>query len=363
MSEFDIYEDGVRLKKKDEMPEFTSPYQDFRYYSSSVTPNIQLAMNVIKPVQPAHMLVKLHGWHMSMPQPQRRETPPETGGDYLLVQLDMRGRAFSEGKADCNGLELVDIHDAVQFVRKEYASHLVDPEVVYLEGGSGGGGNVLAAIGKFPDLFAAASSFYPMSDYATWYEQDLVGEFRDEMDVWIGCSPDFDPERYEARSGIHLLSNLQTPLYMAHGDGDIRVPVSHSRSYVEQAAKLGKSHLVRYDELKGVGGQKHQDGISDGQLASMNVASEVNRRQNAVPISIPEKGTLVVGGFLYTKHFQVELDSIQHVALLNYDLQEGTFQVTAQFPYGYSIHTIEGNLIVGTCIVTDRERGTDFIEA
>lgn len=79
-------------------------------------------------------------------------------------------------------------------------------------------------VAKFPDLFAAATSLCGISDYAAWYAQDQTGEFRDEMDVWIGCLPEQHKERYAARSGLQLAANVRTPLYMAHGDGDLRFP-------------------------------------------------------------------------------------------------------------------------------------------
>ncbi|GIP35678.1 hypothetical protein [Paenibacillus sp. J2TS4] len=40
---FDLYEDSMRADAHRLLPEFTSPYQDFRLYPSSVTPGIRLA--------------------------------------------------------------------------------------------------------------------------------------------------------------------------------------------------------------------------------------------------------------------------------------------------------------------------------
>ncbi|MGG1514300.1 prolyl oligopeptidase family serine peptidase [Paenibacillus oryzisoli] len=353
----EMYEDHVRLKKTALLPEFTSAYQDFRYYASSVTPAIKLAVNVLKPVtgKPASMLVKLHGWHMSMPEPQKRDAPSEHTEEYLIVQVDMRGRAFSEGEADCNGYELMDAYDAIEFVKSEYAAYLSDPEIVYLEGGSGGGGNVLAMLGKFPDTFAAASAFYPISDYARWYGQDQTGEFRDDMDIWIGCTPDEELERYEARSGLHLAGNLQTPLYMVHGDGDIRVPVAHARAYASRAQDLGKARLVQYEELPGVGGQGHLDGITAERLTAMQQAADSHRRCHDKPVSIPDQGTLRIGGYLYTKHFQIVLDSLNYVAEVAYCLSAGTYEIRAERPYPYTLWLRDGGVVRGSCKVGQNE--------
>lgn len=43
-----------------------------------------------------------------------------------------------------------------------------------------------------------------ITDYAVWYEQDEIGEFRDELDIWIGCSPDDDAMAYRSRSGLEF---------------------------------------------------------------------------------------------------------------------------------------------------------------
>ncbi len=349
---FEQYEDRIRFRNNEKEEAFRSPYQDFRLYESSVTPGVRLGLNVIKPARAGRMLVQLHGWHMSMPRPQRREVPGD--GPYVVVQVDMRGRAFSEGRPDCNGYELIDIYDAVQFVRAEYRDMLLSPELVFLEGGSGGGGNVLAAVAKFPDLFAAATALYGISDYAAWYEQDRTGEFRDDMDVWIGGRPAEAPECYAARSGIRLAANVRTPLYMAHGDGDVRVPVSHSRLYAEEMRRLGKGELVRYDEWRGVGGEGHLTGATEEQRLRIVEASERNRADHAVPVELPARGRLLVGGFLYTKRFRLHMETKDRFAVLDYDCDLMRAGLTASAPYRYWIEWADGRNRVeeGVCGVS-----------
>ncbi|PYI56906.1 alpha/beta hydrolase family protein [Paenibacillus flagellatus] len=342
---YEQYEDRIRQQADKRRPEFRSPYQDFRYYSSSVTPGIRLALNVLKPARPSYLLVELHGWHMSMPAPQHRDTPSDK--PYLIVQVDMRGRAYSEGMPDCNGLELIDVYDAIRFVKDEYKELLLDPDVVYIEGGSGGGGNVLALVNKFPDLFAAATALYGVSDYAEWYACDRIGEFRDEMDVWIGCAPWEAIEPYEARSGAFLASNQLTPLLLVHGSFDARVPASHSRLYADAASRAGKSRLVRYVEWRGVGGEEHTDRLPDALHREFAERNERHRRSNAVPIEIAPTGTFLVGGYLITKRFAVHMESPDAVARLEYDIDGGQFRLRAKRPYAYRILTEEGVSLEG----------------
>lgn len=169
------------------------------YYESSITPNLKLAMRVIKPEKPSYIIAQTHGWHMSMPEFCEMNEP---SGEYLRLQIDMRGRAFSDGAADCNGLELYDIIDACEYAKKHYSKYIIDPEVVYFEAGSGGGGNCYAVISKFPDYFAAATAMCGISDYGMWYDNDRTGEFRDEMDIWI-ASKSRDMTRHMHREAAY----------------------------------------------------------------------------------------------------------------------------------------------------------------
>lgn len=325
----DIYEDKVRKEKEEFQIARSSPYCDLIYYKSSRDSSLNLAMKVIKPEKPGYIMAMTHGWHMSISDFVFMNEPVENN-EYLILEVDMRGRAYSEGNPDCNGWELYDVIDAVNFAREYYKDYIKNPEIVYFEGGSGGGGNAFSIIGKFPDFFAAATALYGISDYELWYRNDSIGEFRDEMDIWIGCDPDDNQEAYRARSGIRLLENLHTPLFIAHGENDLRVPAEHSRNYVRRAAEIGKSNLVKYMELKGVGTRGHCGNATPEQIQGMNEDSEKNRAFNRAPVEIPDNGKLVIAGYLFTKKFSVVLDSMDKVAVLEYDVKKNEYKVISR---------------------------------
>jgi hypothetical protein len=173
---------------------------------------------------------------------------------------------------------------------------------------------VLACVAKFPDLFAAATALCGISDYRVWYEQDSIGEFRDEMDVWIGGAPEGRESDYRARSGLHLCENLMTPLYIAHGETDVRVPAWHSRAYVERVHRIGKSGLVHYGELPGVGTRDHYGNATAEQMQAIREGSERNRQEHREPVPLPLRGRLIVGGYLYTQSFRLMLESVDAMA-------------------------------------------------
>jgi pimeloyl-ACP methyl ester carboxylesterase len=329
---YEKYEDKVR-EKRVKTEESFSPYCDFIFYNSSVTGE-RLAMRVLKPAKPSYILAGTHGWHMSIPKFCYMDTPQS---EYLELEIDMRGRAFSEGSPDCNGYELIDVIDAVEYAKIYYKDLIIDSGVVFFESGSGGGGNALAIAGKFPDYFAAINALYPISDYAEWYAADEKGEFRDEMDVWIGYPPRRNSDGYAARSGISLLRNIHSPIFIAHGADDLRVPAQMSRQYKIQAEKLNKGELVDYYEMAGVGNREHLGNITEAQKRELETKKNKNLTCGRMPVEIPDKGEMAIGGYLFTKKFKILLDGLDKFAMLEYDLSKDFFKVTSKKRGSYSL--------------------------
>ncbi|MDF2668331.1 MAG: peptidase prolyl oligopeptidase active site region [Paenibacillus sp.] len=350
---YEQYEDRIRLEKQtNKKVNQTSPYCDFIYYESSRTPGIMLAARIVKPEKPGYILAGTHGWHMGI-RGFKPMDQPLTDNLYLKVEVDMRGRPHSEGEEDCNGWELYDIIDAIQYARLHYADYIVDPDVIYFESGSGGGGNAFAIAGKFPDTFAAVTSLCGMSDYALWYNQDEVGEFRDELDVWIGCSPDDNPMAYRSRSGLETVGNLRTPIYIVHGEVDSRVPAEHSRRFVAKATEKSKGSLIHYRELPGVGDKGHWSNATAETMAIIAAESEENRRNHRLPVHLPSRGSLTVAGYVFTRLFSIVLDSIDKVAILEYDMNHNEFEVYCEIECRFTL-TVGGESFIRNAVQVDR---------
>lgn len=310
-----LYED-VPVRTSKENLFFMSEKVDFIQIQSTITDSVSFAIVVYKPEHPSPVLLLSHGWHMSVKPPVENSVNPHEG--FLTVQVDMRGREYSTGKQDCNGYELYDFYDAYQYVIRNYRSFISDASQVYYEGGSGGGGNGYALVGKFPDLFCSAVISCGISNYAEWFEQDTIGEFRDEMLPWIGCDPQQNMEAYKSRSGITTVKNLLTPVYVIHGETDVRVPVSHARNFVQKARESNKE--VYYLELEHVGTRSHWGNITEEQELARSEFS-CKGLASKKPPQLPDKGELLVPGYLVTKYFSVFLDSIDSVGLIKYDIK------------------------------------------
>ncbi len=305
----------------------------YQAYPSSVEEGLTLFADFRVPAEPRPLLVTTHGWHGQIKKAHADNV--DTGApdqDWFVIYVEMRGRGDSGGKPDCNGWELQDVVDAVEFAKRRYAEHIRDPHLVTLTGGSGGGSNVMGLLGKFPDYFCRAKAECGISDFALWYRNDQVGEFRDEMDVWMGTTPDRDPEAYASRGGLTLAGNLCTPLIIFHGDQDRRVPVEQARRYVDALRRTGKGELVSYFELKGVGHPGHYGGATPAQDEFRLTAGAAFLADQPVPVSIPEKGYLVVGGYLKTHDFEVVLESVNRVAEIHYNLNTDSFVLHALKP-------------------------------
>ena len=127
----------------------------------------------------------------------------------------------------------------------------------------------------------------------------LVGEFRDELDIWIGDSK--NPQSYNSRSGITMVKNLCTPMAIIHGKNDIRVHVYHARNYIEAIKKCDKEKLVEYWEVPDVGGKDHWTHGTPEFFRELDKYRRNFINSHRQTASIPSKGEMTVCGYLFTK--------------------------------------------------------------
>lgn len=311
-------------------PSTPPPAIAYRGYASSLDPGLRLYASFAPLPAPAPIRIWMHGWHGNVKSGHRDNVIPPPDSPFFEVCPEMRGRGDSGGKPDANGFELQDAVDAIAAARDFYPEFVAHgaPHVL---GGSGGGGNVLGLVGKFPDLLASAVCECGIADYALWYEGDQAGEFRDELNEggWIGGDPLTNAEAYLSRGGRTTAMNLLTPLLLIHGDADPRVPVTQARAYRDAALHHGKAGLVACREFAGVGSPNHFDGMTaDMQRLHQTLVARHHATHRQAPV-LPEAGMMVVAGFLRTKRFEVLLENINQVALLHYDLSGGSFELSA----------------------------------
>jgi len=121
----------------------------------------------------------------------------------------------------------------------------IDPGRIGIMGQSYGGWMVLAAVTRHPELWRAAVDYYGIADWFTLL-RDTGPWRRQHRALEYGI-----PGRHDAvlreLSPIHGAGAVTTPLLIAHGDRDPRVPISESEQFV--AAMERHQKLVRYERF------------------------------------------------------------------------------------------------------------------
>jgi len=260
---------------------------------------------------------------------------------FFALSVAMRGRDGSAGVRDSGGLEIHDIYDAVEAVKDEYA-YFVDPTNVHITGYSGGGGNVMSALVRFPDYFRLGSSYFGMSDYGYdpddgWYNLG-AGSRTAILDQDIGNPNEGDPavlDRYLARASNLAAANashVEIHLFV-NDDETICPPINHARFAQigggNVVSHLGNPAAPDYEDFNGNGVEdpgERQLWPHGFPTAAQQAAAEQWYRDRLLAGAIPQpqldaSGTLRVAGFLRTRFFEVwPGDGQDAAALVDYAL-------------------------------------------
>lgn len=107
------------------------------------------------------------------------------------------------------GWGVTEVEDAVSAVAQLGAQKLIDPKRAFIRGGSAGGYTTLCALSTKPNVFAAGTSLYGISDlrklqeiphkFESHYNQTLLGGTLEEIpDVWRDRSPISNADKIRA---------------------------------------------------------------------------------------------------------------------------------------------------------------------
>lgn len=156
---------------------------------------------------------------------------------YVVVYANPRG-STSYGEAFANEIDRNypshDYDDLMSVVDAAIAKGFVDPDQLYVTGGSGGGTLTTWIVGK-THRFRAAAAQKPVIDWAS--EVLTVDGYNFMARYWFGKLPWEDPQAYWARSPLSLVGNITTPTLVVVGEQDFRTPPSESEQ-LYQALQL-----------------------------------------------------------------------------------------------------------------------------
>ena len=165
---------------------------------------------------------------------------------YVVLYVNPRG-STSYGEEFGNLIHHAypgnDYFDLMSGVDAAIAKGYVDPEQLFITGGSGGGVLTSWSIGK-TKRFRAAVVQKPVIN---WYSFVLTADaYPFFVKYWFPGKPWEIPEHYHARSPISLVGNVSTPTMLITGEADYRTPISESEQYY-QALRLQRvdAALVR----------------------------------------------------------------------------------------------------------------------
>ena len=161
---------------------------------------------------------------------------------YAVLFLNPRG-STGYGQDFVNGIQHSypgrDYDDLMAGVDAALAKGFIDPQNLFVCGGSGGG--VLTAwIVGHTDRFRAAVSMRPVIDWmsfcgttdgADWYKQ-------------FKSYPWEDPLEYALRSPLHYVAKVKTPTMVMTGEADLRTPMGQSEEYYRALKMLKKETLL-----------------------------------------------------------------------------------------------------------------------
>ena len=185
---------------------------------------------------------------------------------YVVIEPNPRGStgygmAFQNANhADLGGGDLKDEVAGAKFL---VATGYVNPKKIGITGGSYGGFMTLMAIGKAPDVWAAAVSLYGIINWYEMlkhedaalqaYERTLIGD------------PVKDKAVYDATSPMTYIRHAKAPLLVLQGENDIRVPRGQAAEVVETLKAAGATVDVHYYPEEGHGFVKRENQIDSVQ--------------------------------------------------------------------------------------------------
>ncbi len=202
------------------------------------------------PARKYPMILEIHGGpFMSYGAHFDYEKQALAAKDYVVFYENPRGSTSYGGEFGnlinhaYPGDDFYDLNSGVDaVVTKGY----VDPENVFVTGGSGGGVLTCWMIGR-SKRFRAAASLYPVINWYSWIGTADIGSRM--VNYWFAGAPwdsDANLQNYEQRSLLSVVKNVKTPTMVMTGEEDYRTPIEEAEQYY-RALKLLKvdSVLVR----------------------------------------------------------------------------------------------------------------------
>jgi dipeptidyl aminopeptidase/acylaminoacyl peptidase len=186
------------------------------------------------PARKYPMILEIHGGPFAAYGPSfASQLQLYAAAGYVVVYANPRG-STSYGDEFANLINdnypSQDYDDLMSTVDAAIAGGSVDPDNLFVVGGSGGGLLTSWIVGK-THRFRAAVAQKPVIDWAS--EVLTVDMYTFMARDWFGKMPWEDPETYWRRSPISLVGNVTTPTMVMVGEEDHRTPPSEAEQFFD----------------------------------------------------------------------------------------------------------------------------------
>lgn len=181
---------------------------------------------------------------------------------YVCIAPNVRGSTgygIAFQKANYQDLGGGDLQDEVYAARFLANTGYVDSKRIGITGGSYGGYMAMMAIGKSPEIWAAAVELYGVTDWLT--EQKNEDPILQQYDQSILGDPVKDREVYENASPTKYLQYAKAPLLVLQGENDITDPKEEAEQVVDILKKHGSIVDAHYYPDEGHGFVKRENQI------------------------------------------------------------------------------------------------------
>jgi len=181
---------------------------------------------------------------------------------YVCIAPNVRGSTgygMEFQKANYKDIGGGDLQDEVYAARFLGATGYVDAKKIGITGGSYGGYMAMMAIGKTPEVWAAAVELFGITDWLT--EQANEDPLLQQYDQSILGDPVKDRKVYEDASPIKYFKYAKAPLLVLQGANDIRDPKEEAEQAVTVLQKEGKVVDAHYYPDEGHGFAKRENQI------------------------------------------------------------------------------------------------------
>jgi len=185
-----------------------------------------------------------------------------TSRGYVCIAPNVRGSTgygLEFQKANIKDLGGGDLQDEVYAARFLVDTGYADPKKIGITGGSYGGYMTLMAVGKTPDVWAAAVEEYGIINWLTMLQHE--DPFLQEYEKSLLGDPVKDRGIYEDDSPLKYIRNAKAPLLVLQGDNDIRVPREEAEQVAQTLKGAGKTVDAHYYPNEGHGFAKRENQI------------------------------------------------------------------------------------------------------